>query len=103
MSGRLRWKADLEKNVLVSNFERRGWVKTEGEDWNVYWANVYNVKQIFNPENGMRLGDEQLVNHFPNHYELTRKDLMVKNVRRYLKELAKSTIGEEGPIDVLDR
>lgn len=31
----------------------------------------------------------RLVNHFPNHYELTRKDLMVKNVKRYLKEQAK--------------
>jgi hypothetical protein len=27
------------------------------------------------------------VNHFPNHYELTRKDLMVKNLRRYRKDL----------------
>lgn len=31
----------------------------------------------------------RLVNHFPNHYELTRKDLMVKNVKRYLKDQAK--------------
>lgn len=31
----------------------------------------------------------RLVNHFPNHHELTRKDLMVKNVKRYLKEQAK--------------
>jgi tubulin polyglutamylase TTLL1 len=29
------------------------------------------------------------VNHFPNHYELTRKDLMVKNLRRYRKDLEK--------------
>ncbi|CAN0152564.1 unnamed protein product, partial [Scytosiphon promiscuus] len=87
--GRLRWKVDFEKNVVVSNFERRGWTKTEGDDWNVYWANVYSVKQLFNPETGFRLGDDQLVNHFPNHYELTRKDLMVKNVKRYLKEHAK--------------
>lgn len=27
----------------------------------------------------------RLINHFPNHFELTRKDLMVKNVKRYLK------------------
>ncbi len=27
---------------------------------------------------GTRLTDSQMVNHFPNHYELTRKDLMVK-------------------------
>ena len=30
-----------------------------------------------------------MVCHFPNHYELTRKDLMVKNIKRYRKELEK--------------
>ena len=30
-----------------------------------------------------------MINHFPNHYELTRKDLMVKNIKRYRKELEK--------------
>lgn len=27
----------------------------------------------------------RLLNHFPNHFELTRKDLMVKNIKRYIK------------------
>ena len=31
----------------------------------------------------------RLINHFPNHLELTRKDLMVKNIKRYRKELEK--------------
>jgi tubulin polyglutamylase TTLL1 len=31
----------------------------------------------------------QLINHYPNHFELTRKDLMVKNVKRYFKDQAK--------------
>jgi hypothetical protein len=26
----LRWKTDFDKNVVVTNFERRGWLKTEG-------------------------------------------------------------------------
>ena len=30
-----------------------------------------------------------MVNHFPNHYELTRKDLMVKNVKRFKKDVEK--------------
>jgi tubulin polyglutamylase TTLL1 len=34
---------------------------------------------------GIRLNDGQIVNHFPNHYELVRKDLMVKNLKRYKK------------------
>ena len=38
-------------------------------------------------ESGIRLNDNQIVNHFPNHYELTRKDLIVKNIKRYRKEL----------------
>lgn len=39
---------------------------------------------------GVRLHDGQIINHFPNHYELTRKDLMVKNIKRYKKELEKN-------------
>jgi len=31
----------------------------------------------------------RVINHFPNHVELTRKDLMVKNIKRYRKELDK--------------
>ena len=30
-----------------------------------------------------------MINHFPNHYELTRKDMMMKNIKRYRKELDK--------------
>eukprot|EP00964_Phaeocystis_antarctica_P091071 scaffold58349_cov36-Phaeocystis_antarctica.AAC.1 len=42
---------------------------------------------MFNPENNIRLADQHVLNHFPNHFELTRKDLMVKNLKRYKKEL----------------
>ncbi|KAK3261880.1 putative tubulin polyglutamylase ttll1, partial [Cymbomonas tetramitiformis] len=97
----IRWRSDFDKFVVVSNFERRGWIRWvagEGEDWNVYWASVHTVKQIFNPESGIRLGDHQIINHFPNHYELTRKDLMVKNLKRYRKEAEK----EGGDVESLD-
>ncbi len=88
----VRWRTDFDKFVVTSNFERRGWRRWEersDEDWNVFWANVHTVREIFNPDNGIRLGEHQLVNHFPNHHELTRKDLMVKNMKRYRKELEK--------------
>ena len=35
-----------------------------------------------------------VVNHFPNGYELTRKDLMVKNIKRFRKDMEK----ENNPI-----
>ena len=43
------------------------------DDWDLYWASVGSIKQIFGAEGGTRLQHGQLVNHFPNHYELTRK------------------------------
>ncbi len=35
----------------------------------------------------MHLADWQRINHFPNHYELTRKDLLIKNLKRAKKQL----------------
>jgi tubulin polyglutamylase TTLL1 len=88
---RLKWKTDLEKGVVTHQFERRGWVRTteNDSDWNIYWASVATVRAIFNPDTGYRLNDMQLINHYPNHFELTRKDLMVKNIKRYLKDANK--------------
>jgi len=30
-------------------------------EWNIFWASVVTVKQIFNPENGVRLSENQYV------------------------------------------
>eukprot|EP00899_Mesostigma_viride_P012628 jgi/Mesvir1/21366/Mv20850-RA.1 len=93
-----KWKSDFDKFVVLQSFERLGWVRAhdDEDDWNIYWTNVFTAKNIFNPDNGIRLGEYQLVNHFPNHYELTRKDLMVKNIKRYKKEIAKDPSGSSG-------
>lgn len=40
------------------------------------------------------MNDMQLLNHYPNHLELTRKDLMVKNIKRFRKDMEK----ENNPI-----
>ncbi|MEQ2199932.1 putative tubulin polyglutamylase ttll1 [Xenoophorus captivus] len=53
------------------------------------WMSIQTIRNVFSVDTGYRLLDEQLVNHFPNHYELTRKDLMIKNIKRYRKELEK--------------
>lgn len=84
----VRYLSDFDKTVIMNNFEKRGWVSCDPEDdWNFYWASVHTVRSIFNVETGFRLNDDQILNHFPNHYELTRKDLMVKNIKRYRKAL----------------
>ena len=43
------------------------------DDWEIYWASVTSIKQLFSPDSQFRLEAHQIVNHFPNHYELTRK------------------------------
>lgn len=90
--GPVVFKTDFDKNVILATFDRLGWQRARGddeEDWDVYWASVHNVRQLFNPESGRRLAEHQLVNHFPNHQELTRKDLMARNIKRYRKEREK--------------
>ena len=35
---RLKYCCDLDKDVLSSNFEKRGWINVNyDEDWNFYW------------------------------------------------------------------
>ena len=95
MAKQVFYKHDYEKQVIVTNFERRGWQKASNEeDWNIYWANAQTARAIFNPENAVRLRDDQLINHFPNHYELTRKDLMVKNIKRYKRDREKAALAD---------
>ena len=88
-SNKLKFKTDLEKSVLVNNFEKRGWTRAGTDDeWQIYWALPHIVKgKIFNPDSGIRLNEFQILNHFPNADELCKKDLMVKNIKRYRKDL----------------
>jgi hypothetical protein len=37
------------------------------------------------------LSRPQRINHFPNHYELTRKDLLVKNLKRMRRQLERES------------
>uniref|UniRef100_A0A8C3IMR0 Uncharacterized protein n=1 Tax=Chrysemys picta bellii TaxID=8478 RepID=A0A8C3IMR0_CHRPI len=37
MAGKVKWVTDIEKSVLINNFEKRGWIQVaENEDWNFY-------------------------------------------------------------------
>lgn len=71
----------------------RGWLETESpKDWDIFWADVTWVHETFDQ---VYLQENQKVNHFRNHYELTRKDLLVKNVKRMVKNLEKHCGPEE--------
>lgn len=82
--------SDVDRSVVLSNFEKRGWKQVGPDDkWNLYWASTQTCHSLFNLDSGFRMQDNQMINHFPNHYELSRKDKLVRNIRRYRRELEK--------------
>lgn len=59
---------------------RAGWEETHSDtDWDINWADTAWVRENFDH---IHFEDHQRVNHFRNHYELTRKDLTIKNLKR---------------------
>ena len=77
--------------------EREGWYEVAEEDeddpdsWDFFWADTSWVHEHLS--NKTKLAPHQRVNHFPSHYELTRKDLLVKNLKR-----AKRALEREGQL-----
>lgn len=77
--GPLRFRTTF-RNVIYDVFKAKGWRETESDaDWDVAWVDPKWIHEIFDT---LHLEDHQLVNHFRNHYELTRKDLLIKNLKR---------------------
>lgn len=82
-----------EYNTIYDVLKSRGWKETEGDtEWNIFWTDKDWIHQIFDK---IHLDPHQRVNHFLNHYELTRKDLLVKNMKRMRRQLEKDGRPEE--------
>ena len=87
------------KTALTFAMKRLGWEPaSEDGPWNFWWASVGIVRQL---SDQTRLGDFQIINHFSNHIELTRKDLMFKNIKRYFRENA-SQLNNRGDLKIWD-
>lgn len=58
MAGKVKWVTDIEKSVLINNFEKREWVQvTENEDWNFYWW----VLPLYMPSSCIFLNNEMFL------------------------------------------
>lgn len=76
------------KNTIYEALKRRLWKETEGDDFDFNWSE----KNYFSNDTDQpfhSLFPHQHVNHFPNNYELTRKDMMYKNLKLHKKHLEK--------------
>ena len=90
--GSIRFRTSF-KNTVLEALRRRTWKETDGEmDWDIIWGDKEWAHEIM--DHG-HLESHQKVNHFRNHYELTRKDLMIKNLKRYKKTCEKEGRAEE--------
>ncbi|VDM15997.1 unnamed protein product [Hydatigera taeniaeformis] len=86
----VRYSCDWDVSAVLSNFQNRNWVEVDPSDhWNIFWASTGSALVI---------GYLKKINHFSNHYELTRKDLMVKNIKQYRKQLFKA----QNPVAAVD-
>ncbi|OAF69976.1 putative tubulin polyglutamylase TTLL9 [Intoshia linei] len=74
-------------NVVLEVMKHRNWEEShalEESEFDIYWCDPNLMKEIFDQ---MYFEDHVRINHFRNHYELTRKNLLVKNLKRYSKYL----------------
>ena len=92
----IRFKCALS-NTILDVVRSRGWqdVKEEG-DWDFYWCDVAWMREHFDH---CYMEEHQRVNHFRNHYELTRKNLMAKNLKRLKKSIEKESKVEAAKCD----
>ena len=84
----IRYRTSLH-NTIADVLRARGWQEVkEGEEWDFFWCDVSWMREHFDH---VYLEEHQRVCHFRNHYELTRKNLMAKNLKRLRKVLEKES------------
>lgn len=82
-----------EYNTIYDVLKSRGWKETDADtDWHIFWTDKDWIHQTYDK---IHLDPHQHVNHFLNHYELTRKDLLVKNMKRMRRQCEKDGKPEE--------
>ncbi|XP_056896040.1 probable tubulin polyglutamylase TTLL9 isoform X1 [Takifugu flavidus] len=75
---------NIAQDVLC---RRPGWVEAkENEDWDFIWCDLAWIRDN---SNHLYMEEHVRINHFRNQFELCRKNLMVKNLKRHRKNLEK--------------
>ncbi|XP_056305040.1 probable tubulin polyglutamylase TTLL9 [Danio aesculapii] len=81
----IRYRCGLTNTIQDVLNHRPGWVEVKDDaDWDFNWCDVGWLRENFDHS---YMEEHVRICHFRNHYELTRKNLMVKNLKRYRKTL----------------
>ena len=98
-SKRIKFKCAFH-NTIYDVLVARGFNETQGElDWDIYWCEKDWIHDVFDK---VHLGSNQRVNHFRNHFQLTRKDNLARNIRRAKREAEKDgKVDEVARLDII--
>lgn len=82
---RVRFKCGFSGPVLDVLRCRPGWQQARNEEeWDFLWCDVSWLRENFDH---VYLEEHVRICHFRNHYELSRKNYLVKNLKRFRKQL----------------
>ncbi|KAI6655524.1 tubulin polyglutamylase TTLL9-like [Oopsacas minuta] len=97
--GIIRFKCSQNSSTIMDVLRAQNWqeIKEEGE-WDFYWADVLWVREQMDY---IYLEEHVKICHFRNHYELTRKNLMARNLKRLRKTVEKNSKEESNKIDFI--
>lgn len=79
----IKFRTDF-RNTIYDLMLHRKWEQTTSDaDWNLCWSEKDWINENYD---SLILKNNQYINHFRNYYELTRKDLLAKNIKRLKKQ-----------------
>ncbi|KAM6456263.1 putative tubulin polyglutamylase TTLL9 isoform 6-T6 [Liasis olivaceus] len=85
----IRFKCALTNTILDVLRQRPGWVEVKDDgEWDFYWCDVRWLQENFDHT---YMDEHVRISHFRNHYELTRKNYTVKNLKRLRKQLERES------------
>ena len=95
--GPVRFATTTPNTITHSIMLARGWCEVAVTDpsWDFFYADVGWIHDNLPYKSAAHMEEYQRVNHFPNHGELTRKDLMAKNLNRARRQAAKNEGAEK--------
>jgi tubulin polyglutamylase TTLL9 len=93
----IRFKC-LHRNTILDVLKSRpGWQEAGEEGpWDFFWCDVTWIREHYDHT---YLEEHQRICHFRNHYELTRKNLMARNLKRLKRALNKEGSPEAAECD----
>uniref|UniRef100_A0A8R1DNP5 Tubulin--tyrosine ligase-like protein 9 n=1 Tax=Caenorhabditis japonica TaxID=281687 RepID=A0A8R1DNP5_CAEJA len=86
---KILFKCALTNTISDVLTNREGWAQTQGDDWQFFWVTREWMNNCYDRH---KFSENQLICHFRNDFELTRKDFLIKNYKKARKAKEKSGV-----------